>query len=85
MADAEALSFDHILAGGSHIEQQVDQVILQQVDLIDIEKTAMCASQKTRLEGFLAMGQRPFNIERADHAVLGRTKRQVDHRNRNHV
>ena len=53
-------------------------MILQQICFVDIEEPAMGASQQTRLEGLFPARQCPFQIERADHAILGRAKRQID-------
>ncbi len=78
VADGEALALDHVLARGRDVEQQVDQMVLQQVDLVDIEEAAVGAGQKPRLESLLGAGQRPFDVERAGDAVLGRAERQVD-------
>jgi hypothetical protein len=78
MADAEALALDDVLARGRDVEQQVDDVVLEQVDLVDVEKAAMRAGQQPGLEGLLAMRQRALEIERADDAILRRAERQVD-------
>ncbi len=53
-------------------------MILEQIDLVDIEKAAMRARQQTGLERLDAGRQRALEIERADDAVLGRTQRQID-------
>ena len=82
VADRQALALDHVLAGGGDVEQEVDQVVLQEVDLVDIEEAAVGAGQQAGLERLLALGQRPLQVERADHAVLGGAERQVDHRHR---
>ena len=55
-------------------------MIFKQVHLIDVEKSAVGPRQQARLERFLAARQRALQIERADHAVLRRAKRQIDHR-----
>ena len=60
-------------------------MILEQIDLVDIEKAAIGARQQPRLERFLAMRQRTLQIECADDTVLGRAERQVDHRHRHLV
>ena len=82
VADAQALALDDVDARRRNVEQQVDQMVLQQVDLVDVEKAAMGAGQQAGLEGLLAGDQRLFQIERAGDAILGRAERQVDHRHR---
>lgn len=46
VADRQAFAFDHVFAGDRHVEQQVDDVILQQVDLVDIEIAAIGAGDR---------------------------------------
>ena len=82
MAHAEPLALDHVLARGRHVEQQIDQMVLEQVGLVDVEEAAIGARQQAGLERLLAPGQRPLEVEGADDPVLGRAQRQVDHRHR---
>ena len=46
----QSFAFDHIRAGRRHIEQQIDDVVLEQIDLVDVEETPVRARQETRLE-----------------------------------
>jgi len=80
VANAHALALDDVLARGRHVQQQVNQVVIQQVDLVDVEKSAVGACQQARLKRPLALRQRLFKIQRANNAVLGGTERQVNHR-----
>ena len=50
MADRQPLAFHHVLARLRHVQQQVDDVILQQVDLVDIEIAAVRPRQQARAE-----------------------------------
>ena len=59
-----------VFAGRRNIEQKIDQMIFKQVGFIDVKEPAMRAGQQSRLECLLAARQRPFQIERADNAVL---------------
>ncbi len=79
MAHAQALALDDVLAGRRNVEQHVDQMVLEQVHLVDVQKAAMRAREQARLERLHAVRERAFEIERADDAVLGRAERQVDH------
>ena len=76
---------DHVLPRGRHVDQQVDQVVLQQVHLVDIQKAPVRPRQQPRLERPLPPRQRPLQIQRANHPVLRRPQRQIDHRNGHHL
>jgi len=76
------LALHQILARGRHIEQQIDEVILQQIDLVDIEKAPVRLGQQPRLEPLFTRAQRALQIERADHAVFGRAQWQIHERHR---
>ena len=80
MTQAQALALHQVLAGGSDVEQGVNQVVLQQVDLVDVKEAAMGAGQQPGLEGLLALGQGALQVQGADDAVLGGAQGQVDHR-----
>ena len=82
VAHREPLALDDVLARLRHVEQQVDEVVLEQVDLVDVEEAAMGARQQAGLEALDALGQRFLQVERADDAILRRAERQVDHRHR---
>src|SRR6185436_12588960 len=60
------------------IQQDIDQVVGQQVDLVDVEDSAVCGGQQTGLEGADAFGQCLFQVEGSDYPVLGGTHRQLD-------
>jgi hypothetical protein len=72
MADRQALPFNDVLTRLRDVEQQVDEVILQEVDLVDIEVSPVGAGQEAGFERLFAVGQRLFDVERADDAILGR-------------
>ena len=57
-------------------------MVLQKIGFVDIEKTPVRPGEETRFERLFATRQRPFQIERADDAILRRPKRQVHDRNR---
>ena len=82
MAHAQALAFDDIHPGGRHVEQEIDKMILQKIDFVDVEKAAVGQRKQPRLERFFTARKRPFEIERADDAILGRAEREFDHRDR---
>ena len=58
VADAQAFALDDVLAGGRHIEQQIDKVVFEQVHFVDVKEAAMRLRQQARLEAFLAARQR---------------------------
>ena len=82
MAHREAFPFDDILAGGRDVEEEIDEMVLQKVDLVHIEKAAIGLGEKPRLEAPLAGQERVFQIEPADDAILARPERQIDDRDR---
>jgi hypothetical protein len=63
-----------------HVEEEVDDVVLEQVHLVDVEVSPVGAGEKAGLEGLFAARERPFDIERADDAVLGHAEGEVDDR-----
>ena len=80
MAYRQPVALDQVLAARRHIEQQVDQMILEEVHLVDIEETAIGAGEQAWLERLHALAQSAFEIERADQSILADTERQIDHR-----
>ena len=64
------------------VEQHVDEVVVQKIDFVDIEHTAVRAGQQARREGVLAVAQYALQVQRADHPVLGRADGQLDQRRR---
>jgi len=83
MANAQSVPLDDVDARGGDVDQQIDEVILEEIDFVDIEKATIGAGEKSGLEGLDPIDERTFEIERADHAVLGCAERHVDHGNRN--
>ena len=51
MANAEALALKHVLPGSRHVEQEIHQVIVEEVDFVDVKKAPVRACQKSRVEG----------------------------------
>jgi hypothetical protein len=82
VAHRKAFALHHVLARCRHVQQQIDQVILQQVDLVDIEKAAMRAGEQARFIDPLPGAQRALQVERAEQAVFGGAQRQIDERHR---
>ena len=81
MAKAQAFPLDDILARSRHIEQQVDDMVLEEIDFVDVEKSAVGAGQETRLESGFAGHQGAFEVECTGDAIFRGTERQVDHGN----
>ena len=74
MTNTQALALDHVLARGSHVDQQVHQVVFQQVDFIDVQKSSIGPRQQARLKGFDPLGQSALQVKRADHAIFSCTQ-----------
>jgi hypothetical protein len=79
VAHAQAFALDQVFARGGHVDQQVHQVVVEQVDLVDVQKAPVRLGQQAGGERLHALRQGFFQIQRADHAVFGRAQRQVDH------
>ena len=77
VAEADSLPLDHVDAHRRGVEQQVNHVIVQQVDLIHVEQTAVGCGQHARLEVALAPLDRFLDVERTDDAVFGRADGQI--------
>src|SRR5690606_17344428 len=78
MAHRDAFALDDVLAGGGDVEEEVDEMVFEEVDLVYKEVAAVRAREQSGFVGLLAAGQRAFEIERADDAVLGGAQWQVD-------
>ena len=77
MPELDSFAFNQVRARGRAVQQGVHQVVVQQVDFVDIEQPAVRRRQQAWLELALAAGQRRFQVQRADHAVLGGRHRQI--------
>ena len=77
VGDGDALALDRGPSGRRGVEQQVDQVVVQQVDLVDVEQPAVRGGQQAGGVDDVAGAERLAQVERADHAVLGRADRQL--------
>ena len=53
-----------------YADRSINQMIVEQVDLIDVQKATIGLRQQAWLEAPLALGQRMLQIERADHAIF---------------
>ena len=82
MTDRQPLALDDIDAARRHIEQHIDEMVLEQVHLVDIEEAAVRGGQQPRREGLDAIHQGALEVDGADDAVLGGAERQVDHGDR---
>ena len=80
VAHADAFPFDRVPAGGRRIQQYVDQVVVEQVDFIDIQKTAIRLGQQAGLEGPHAFAKGLFDVDGAAKPVFSGPQGQVHHR-----
>ena len=81
MPHTQPLPFDHVLSRGGHVEERVHDMVLQQIDLVHIKKTAVGLCQETGLKRFLAANECALNIQSADYAIFRRAQWQVDNGN----
>ena len=47
MTDAQAFAFNHVHSACGHIEQQIDEVVLEQIDFIDVEKSTVGGGEQS--------------------------------------
>ncbi len=78
MAMGNTIPLDHIDAAGSNVQQQVDQMVGEQIDLIDVQHTAVGFGEYTRGKLCTTLGQRGVQIQRADQTLFSSTQRQGD-------
>ena len=72
-----AVALDPIRSGCGAVEQRVDQVVVEQVDFVHIEDSAMRIGQQAGLELAAAVLQSNFEVQRSDDPVLGGRHGQV--------
>jgi len=82
VAHAQALAFHQVFARCGHIDQQIYQMVIKQVDFVDVQKATVRLGQQAGGKLLDALGQGFFEVERTDHAVFGGPQRQVHHRHR---
>lgn len=62
VAERNALALDYVDSHGGGIQKQIHDMIVEQVDLVDIEQTAIGRGQDAGLEATLALFYRLFDI-----------------------
>ena len=75
--DRDALALHGRPPGRRGVQQQVDQVVVEEVDLVDVEETAVGGGQQAGRVDDVAGTQRLPQVEGADHPVLGGAHRQL--------
>ena len=80
MAEGDAFPLHDIHAHRSRVKQDIHHVVIQQVDFVDVEQTAVRSRQHAWLKMALALLNRAFDVERANHAVFCGRNWQVDER-----
>ena len=76
--DGDPVPLDGRAAHGGCVQQQVDEVVVEQVDLVDVEDPAVGTGEQPGLVLRPALGKHPFQVQRAEHPVLGGPDRQLD-------
>jgi hypothetical protein len=80
MPDTQSVTLHHVYARDSDVQQQVHEVVLQQVDFVDVEKSPVGRSQQSGFESLDAGGQRLFQVQCPNDPVFTGTQWQVNHR-----
>ena len=73
VGDRYAVAFHGDGAHRGRIEEQIDQVIVQQVDFVDVEDSAVRLGQQARFEVHRALAESLFEVDRSRDAILGGT------------
>ena len=73
----DAFTLDHVHAHGGRVQQHIHHVVVEQIDFVDVEQTAVGAGQHARLEVTFAFLDGLFDVERSHHAVFGGGNGQV--------
>ncbi len=82
MVGRHPVAFD---VGGTErgrVQQQVDKMIVQEVDLVDVEQAAVGGGQQPGAQRCDAFGERPVEVDRPGHPILGGSHRQLHHPHR---
>src|SRR5205823_8173632 len=67
----EAVPLDAVDSEGGGVDEDVDEMVGQQVDLVDVEDTAVGGGQQPRPQPGAALEEGPLQVEGADDPVLG--------------
>ena len=78
MTDRKPLAFDDVGTRHGNIEQKIDKMVFEQVDFVDIEKTAIGLGEQAGFKALFARGQCTFEIEAADNAIFRGAQRQIN-------
>ncbi len=78
MREGNSFPLDIVDSHCSGVEKQIDDMIVQKVDLVHIEKVSVGLSKYTGFEFLLARLENVFEIEGSGDTVLGCTQRQLD-------
>jgi len=82
MADGNAFALDYVAARRRRVKQYIHDVIVEQIDFVDVEETAIGASKQSGLERLDSLNERAFYVERSAHPIFGCPEREIDNRNR---
>ena len=78
MRHRHPVALDMCAAHRGGVEEQVDEVVVQQVDLVDVQHSAVRLGEQARLVGPDPVGQRPLQVQRPDEPVLRGADGQLD-------
>jgi hypothetical protein len=73
-----AFALDDVDTHRGSVEEDVDEVVVEEVDLVDVEDVAVRLREDAWLEALGAGAQGGFDVDSADHAVLGRVDGELD-------
>src|SRR6516162_1035611 len=77
MLERNAFALDFVDACNGNIQEQINQMVLEQIHFIDVEKAAIGTREQSRFERLNADPERALNVDCAADAVFGGAQRQV--------
>ena len=78
MAQALPLTLHNVFTTFGRVEDAIDEVIVEQIDFVNVKNAFVRARQDAGLETHRTVADRPLEIDRTDHHVLGCTQRKIN-------
>jgi hypothetical protein len=77
-----AFTFDDIAPARRRIQQHIDQMVLEKVNFVDVEESAVRFREQAGLERLHPFNESALDIKSAAHSIFCCAERQIDYRNR---
>ena len=83
MPDTDTFTLNNIATTGCNVKQNINKMIVEQVHLVDIEKSTVGLCKKPRFKRLYTTGQGLLDINSTADTVFRSTERKINNRNRN--